>query len=216
MTVKTNPWHRIPASDYEGHMDHPDVGQLSFLAGAFRKAMDDHNAVAVALLGCATGNGLQFVNPSRTKRVTAVDINGEYLKILRKRYGGCVPGLEVVEADLAAADLDEGSYSLVYAGLLFEYIDPEILVPKIGRWLQPDGIMVAVLQLPGDNTVRKVSKTPFSSLKHLEAVMKLVTPAQMASAAAEAGLQQVGAKRVTLQSGKPFFIGTYGFGPIVR
>ena len=214
--MKTNPWHRIPAADYEGHMDHPDVGQLSFLAGAFRKAMDDHNAATVALLGCATGNGLQFVNPSRTKRVTAVDINGEYLKILRKRYEGRVPGLEVVEADLAVSDLDEGSYSLIYAGLLFEYIDPEILLPKIGRWLQPDGIMVVVLQLPADDRVQKVSKTPFSSLKLLEPAMKLVTPARMASAAAGAGLQQVGAKRVTLTSGKPFFIGTYGFQPIVR
>jgi SAM-dependent methyltransferase len=205
----TNPWHRIPASDYEGHMGHPDVGQLSFLACTFQEAMNDGNATTIALLGCATGNGLEYVKPDRTKRVTAIDINDEYLNILRQRYEGHIPGLEVVEADLTVCDLEQSAYSLIYAGLLFEYINPQILLPRIARWLQPDGLMVVVLQLPVNNHLKKVSETPFSSLKLLESVMLLVSPEEMKSVAEGAGLREVQAKNVTLKSGKSFFIGTY-------
>jgi SAM-dependent methyltransferase len=204
-----NPWHRIPASDYEGHMGHPNVGQLSFLARTFQEAMDAGDATTIALLGCATGNGLEYVKPERTKRVTAVDINAEYLHILRQRYARYIPGLEAVEADLSVCDLEERAYSLIYAGLLFEYINPQILLPRIARWLQPDGLMVAVLQLPANSHLKNVSETPFLSLKLLESVMLLVSPEEMKSAAEGAGLREVQAINVTLKSGKSFFIGTY-------
>jgi hypothetical protein len=56
-----NPRLNIPASDYEGHMSSPDVGQLSFLAKTFKESMENHDCRTVVLLGCATGNGLEYI-----------------------------------------------------------------------------------------------------------------------------------------------------------
>jgi len=95
-----NPWLTIPASDYEGHMGSPDVDQTSFLSAQFNNAIERYPCGSIALLGCATGNGLEHVERDRTKRITAVDINPEYLEILKTRYRDRVAGLEVVQADL--------------------------------------------------------------------------------------------------------------------
>ena len=72
-----NPWLTITAADYEGHMASPNVDQLSLLANTFKEALEQHNCDTVALLGCATGNGLEHVKRECTHRVTAVDINPE-------------------------------------------------------------------------------------------------------------------------------------------
>jgi SAM-dependent methyltransferase len=204
----TNPWLRIPATDYEGHMRSPNVAQQSFLAQTFKASLEKYNCSTIALLGCATGNGLEYVKKDATRRVTAIDINPEYLKVLRERYQGCVPGLEVVEADLEVCTLKNHAYALIYAGLVFEYLQPRILLPKIAAWLSVDGIMISVLQL-SSKQLTQVSETPYTSLKTLESIMKLVSPKQFKSIAKDAGLQEMEARTVTLESGKSFFIGTY-------
>ena len=204
----TNPWLRIPATDYEQHMSSPDVDQLSFLAHTFKESLENHDASAIALLGCATGNGLEYVNPGNTKRVTAVDINPEYLEILRQRYERCVPGLEIVAADLERCELDNKAYSLVFTGLIFEYLNPRILIIKIANWLCSSGIMVTVLQLPAEHT-GKVTKTPYTSLKLLDPIMKLVSPEELKSQAKDGGLREIRARTATLKSNKSFYIGTY-------
>jgi SAM-dependent methyltransferase len=204
----TNPWLQIPASDYEGHMGSPHVAQLSFLAQAFKESLDKYESSSIAMLGCATGNGLEYVKKDTTRRVTAIDINPEYLEIVRKRYEGRVLGLEVMEADLEACTVENQAYSLIFAGLIFEYLEPRILLPKIARWLRSGGVMVSILQLPAQHLAR-VSETPYVSLKALNPVMKLVSPQQFQSIANDAGLQEIEAKTVTLESGKPFYIGTY-------
>ena len=204
----TNPWLRIPASDYEGHMRSPNVAQQSFLAQTFKESLDNHDSSTIALLGCATGNGLEYVKKDATRRVTAIDINPEYLEILRQRYEGCVPGLEVVEADLEICTIENQAYSLIFAGLVFEYLEPRILLPRIASWLRLGGVMLSILQLPAKHLTR-VSETPYTSLKTLKSIMKLVSPQQIKSMANDAGLLEIEAKTVTLESGKPFYIGTY-------
>jgi len=57
----TNPWLRIPAADYKGHMRSPNVAQQSFLAQSFKESLDKYNCSTIALLGCATGNGLEYL-----------------------------------------------------------------------------------------------------------------------------------------------------------
>ena len=74
----SNPWLKIPAEEYEDHLSDPGVGQSRFLEKMFCKAM--------ALLGCAAGNGLDHIHPERTEKITAVDINSRYLGILDKRF----------------------------------------------------------------------------------------------------------------------------------
>ena len=204
----TNPWLKIPAADYEGHMSSSTVAQQSFLAQTFKESLESHDSSAIALLGCATGNGLEHIDKSVTRRVTAIDINPEYLAKLRQCYGVSVPGLEIVETDLETCEIENQTYSLIFAGLIFEYIDPRILLPKINSWLRSDGVMVAVLQLPAKH-LKKITDTPYVSLKKLDAIMKFISPHDFKSMAHDAGLKERRAKTATLESGKSFYVGTY-------
>ncbi|MBI5951088.1 MAG: class I SAM-dependent methyltransferase [Chloroflexi bacterium] len=204
----TNPWLQIPAADYEGHMSSPEIAQQQFLARTFQESLGKYESGSIAMLGCTTGNGLEHIDPAVTKKVTAVDINPEYLEILRRRHARLVAGLEVVEADLETCALESSAYSLVFAGLIFEYVQPQILLPKIAGWLRDGGVMVAVLQLPAKNHT-KVSQSRFESLKALAPIMQLVPPRQFKSIANDAGLMEAESKTVHLESGKPFYIGTY-------
>jgi ubiquinone/menaquinone biosynthesis C-methylase UbiE len=203
-----NPWLQIPAADYEGHMSSPEIAQQQFLARTFKESLGKYESSIIAMLGCTTGNGLEHVNPAVTKKITAVDLNSEYLEILRHRYARLVAGLEVVEADLETCTLESSAYSLVFAGLIFEYVQPQILLPKIAGWLRDGGVMVAVLQLPAKNHT-KVSQSRFESLKALAPIMQLVSPPQFKSIANDAGLIETESRTVRLESGKPFYIGAY-------
>lgn len=203
-----NPWLSIPASDYEGHMGLPDVDQLSFLGRVFKQSIAKHDSSAVAYLGCATGNGLEFVNYDDTQRLTAIDINPEYLEILRNRYHGQIPNLEIIEADLERYQGKDQRYSFIFAGLIFEYLAPGPLLEKISRWLNKAGVMVVVLQLK-DNQVKKVSDTPYSSLKLLGPIMNLVSVENFKWLAEENGLKEIQGTNVILESGKTFYTGTY-------
>jgi hypothetical protein len=75
----SNPWLQVPASNYERHMGSPEIAQLQFLARTFQEILRQYDSLSLALLGCATGNGLEYVDPQVTKQVTAVDLNPAYL-----------------------------------------------------------------------------------------------------------------------------------------
>jgi len=203
-----NPWLYIPASDYETHMASPHVGQTAFLSDMFREALHQHPCETVLLLGCATGNGLEHVDPARTSRVTAIDINPDYLELTRQRFGKSIPGLETVAGDLAAMTLERASYDLVFAGLVFEYVKPEVLLPRIANALKPGGVLSVVLQQPAENT-NTVSGTTVESLRALSAVIRLVDPDHFRTLATEAGLVPLEERRVVLPSGKPFHVATF-------
>jgi SAM-dependent methyltransferase len=202
-----NPWLNIPAADYEGHMDSSNVDQLSFLARTFKETLEHHDCDTVALLGCATGNGLEHVKREFTRRVTAVDINPEYLGVLRQRYGNSVPGLEAVQDDLESCELEKQAYSLIFAGLVFEYLEPQALLQRIAKWLQVDGILVAVLQMPAEGA--SVTETPYTSIKSLNSIFNLIDPKQFKIIAADVGLIAIEEKFITRETGKSFYIGTY-------
>ena len=189
-------------------MSSPNVAQQPFLAQTFKESLDKHDSVTIALLGCATGNGLEYVNKDTTRRVTAIDINPEYLQILRQRYEECVPGLEIMEADLETCTIENQAYSLIFAGIVFEYLEPRILLPKIARWLRLSGVMVSILQLPAKH-LKKVSETFYTSLNNLNSIMKLISPQEFKSTAYDAGLKEIETTTVTLESGKSFYIATY-------
>ena len=204
----TNPWLQIPASDYEGHMGLPSVGQLSFLGRIFKESLARYDGRAVAVLGCATGNGLEHIDAGVTRKLTVIDINPEYLEILRSRHQGRIPHLEIIEADLSTCEDAGPRYSLIFAGLIFEYLAPAPLLGKIAGWLEDGGTMTAVLQLP-DPGVKKVSDTPYPSLKRLGPIMNLVSRPEFRSMAEAQGLREIAGEIVVLESGKPFYVGAY-------
>ena len=203
-----NPWLKIPAADYENHMAHPGVGQSIFLEQLFKKALHEYDASTIALLGAATGTGLEHLDPRKTKKLTAVDINEEYLHILAQRFSDRIVGLSLVRADLEKCDLENGYYSLVFAGLIFEYVDPEILLQKITTWLHEKGTLVVVLQLSGPEN-QTVSASPYKSLQRLIPLMKLIPPDTFNAMAGHAGLKRLKEKTIDLESKKSFYVASY-------
>ena len=203
-----NPWLNIPASDYEGHMSLPEVDQLSFLGDVFKESLSKYNSRSVAYIGCATGSGLEYISNEETYKLTAIDINPEYLKILQNRYQNKIPSLEIMEADLNDYEGNNQIYSLIFAGLIFEYLPPMSLLKKITNWLEKAGTLVVVLQLPEQNT-KKVTDTPYSSLKLLNSIMNLVSDQDFKLLAKESGLKEIEGKKITLESGKTFYVGAY-------
>jgi len=204
----TNPWLHIPASDYEGHMGFPSVNQLSFLAQIFKESLSKYDSTSLAYLGCATGNGLEHIETRITKTLTVIDINPEYLTILKSRYEQKITNLEIIEADLNKFEGNAQRYSLIFAGLIFEYLPPESLLKKVANWLESKGCLVVVLQLQDQNK-KQVSDTPYSSLKSLSSIMNLVPEENFKIIAKECGMREINGKKITLASGKLFYVGAY-------
>ncbi len=174
-----------------------------------KQSLTKFDCSSIAYLGCATGNGLEYIRNEKTHRVTAIDINPEYLGILRNRYQSRIPNLETIEVDLNGFQNPSQRYSLIFAGLLFEYLPPAPLLKKISNWLKNAGIMVVVLQLQ-DKHMKKVSETPYSSSKQLDPIMHLVSDRDFKLMAEESRLKELEGEKVTLESGKTFYIGAYG------
>ncbi|MEM1409712.1 MAG: class I SAM-dependent methyltransferase [Pseudomonadota bacterium] len=201
----SNPWLDIPAEDYEGHMSAPDVGQAAFLSEQFAKALTTHDAAAVSLLGCATGNGLEKIDPNTTRRLLVVDINRAYLDILDSRFTQLADILEAVEANLETFLFEEEAFTLMFGGLIFEYVALEQTLKNIAAALQANGTFVAILQLPSEN-VSMISNTPFKSLTKVASIMRLVEPEAFVEAASAAGLVCADQTIETLASGKSFAV----------
>ncbi len=206
-----NPWLRVSAADYEGHMAHPSVDQLDFLAARFADALREFAPRRLALLGCATGNGLEQVDPERVERVLGVDINPEYLEVAEARHRSRLgERLILRRADLgdpvaATAALAPGDFDLIHAALLFEYLEAARLLPLLADALAASGTLVVLLQLPvADHGA--VTATPYTGVRVLEPLLKLRHPAGFAAAAEAAGLQGLSEETLALPTGKRFHL----------
>ncbi|MBI4881156.1 MAG: class I SAM-dependent methyltransferase [Planctomycetes bacterium] len=208
MTKSASPWLSIPAEDYEGHMGQGGVGQLSALSRLFAEAYAALRPGRLAILGCATGNGFEHVDPKVTRRAVGVDLNPRYLEIARSRHGSLGGVLELICARLEECAFEPASFDLIFAGLIFEYLDPGPLVEKIAGWLTPGGAFVAVLQAASTNSPL-VTPTGFTSLEALSAVMRLVVPADLDRLARAAGLELVSCSEVSLRFSKKFLVRTF-------
>jgi len=204
----SNPWLSVPAADYEGHMGSPGVRQLEFLSRTFGELLAEFEPAAIAVLGCATGNGFERVEPGRIRRLVGLDINHEYLDLCRERYANRIPVLELVCEDVASFEFESRSMDFIHAALFLEYVDPAVVVEKASRWLRPGGILAAVLQLPVEKR-GNVSDTGFTSLMTLEPVIALVEPGHLECIVQRYGFSRVKSARETLGSGKEFFVGVY-------
>lgn len=118
-----NPWSQIPLDEYEAHMAMPSVGQAALLAEVLAEAVLDVAARSVAVLGCAGGNGFERLLGTGVERVVGIDINAGYVERARERFSSSLPGLECLVGDIEHDDFAFAPVDLVFAGLIFEYVD---------------------------------------------------------------------------------------------
>ncbi len=209
-----NPWLSITAADYDGHMGPDGADQLGPLARIFGEIVGEVRPPSVALLGCATGNGLEAIEPAVTSRVVGIDLNPEYLALARARHAALGEALDLRCADLLTCALEPAGFALVHAALVFEHLDPAALAARIAGWLAPDGLCSVVLQAAARGEAPPlVSRTGFPSLAALSATMRLVSPSELSRLFAAHGLAERRAWQVPLRDGKAFHAAIYGRRP---
>jgi hypothetical protein len=185
--------------------------QLAPLAGIFGEVYVATRPSSLMLLGCATGNGLEVVDPTVTRPIVGIDVNAEYLAIARRRHAGLGEALELHCLDFLTCRLDTAPFALIHAALVFEHVDPSPLVARIANWLSPSGICSVVLQLPrGERPAPAVSPTGFSTLEALSRSMRLLTPEEIRRVFAPHGLAEIRAWEVPLRDGKAFHVALFG------
>jgi len=159
----SNPWLEISHSDYENHMT--EVGQAQVLSELTEYCLNQYTPDNFALLGCATGNGLEHIKSEITKNVYAIDINSEYLKILREKFDGKIGGLRTYNLDIRKDELTFSDIDLFFVGLVLEYVEPKNVLFKIISTLKDNGILALIIQKNKQTTF--VSKTKYKSLEKL-------------------------------------------------
>ncbi len=152
----TNEWNKIKLSDYENHMSEPNVLQLQTLNWITQKQIIDYNPLSLVFLGVAGGNGLEYCKD--IGQVFAIDINKNFLDTCIKRFP--YTNIEYIHKDLNTDELNLKNIDLVVANLVFEYLNEEIVIPKISKILKSGGILSIVFQIDNNNSF--VSKTKYS------------------------------------------------------
>ena len=198
-----NPWLDIPLADYEGHMALPNIGQAQLLSDVFASALSKYEPRSVAVLGCAGGNGLDRISSKVTKRVVGVDLNPDYLLRTRKRFDHRIPLLELLLGDVQKDDFSFAPVDLVFAGLLFEYVDAQAVLAKIRSMLCPGGTLLTVVQLPS-TTIAEITPSQFASLGALSSLMRLLSPKLLTQFAAAHGYDETEAQTLEAAGGKEF------------
>ena len=200
-----NPWSLVPAADYERHLGPGGTDQLAPLSTLFQEAYLAAQPDRLLVVGCALGNGLEHVDPAVTRRVVGLDVNLPYLGICRQRFFHLGPRLELYCGSALAWRAPPGSFDLVHAGLVFEYLQPAALAEQIAGWLAPGGSCHVVLELPGG----EAPPAALPVLGLIERAMKRVPPADLQALLARHGLQLRRSSTVALRHGRSLWSGTF-------
>ena len=129
--------------------------------------------------------------------------NGEIAPADRRRHQGRFRHLELICADILGPDGRFPPVDLVFAGLLFEYVDFSLGLARIKQLLNPSGHLGVVLQLPS-LAMAEVTPTPYTSLGRLSGFMALVPPDRLEAGAGALGFTTMASATTTLASGKAF------------
>jgi hypothetical protein len=81
-------------------------------------------------------------------------------------------------------------------------------LPELARWLRTGGVLSVVLQLPSPIS-KMVSETPYTSLRSLESIMRLVKPDLFKEIAGRCRLTMSHSGEINLRLGKKFHIAYY-------
>ncbi len=200
-----NPWSVVQASDYERHMGPAGVDQLGPLSALFQEVVLATQPDRLLVVGCATGNGLEHVDPSVTRRIVGVDVNLQYLGIARQRFMHLGPRLELYHADISAFQSMPAAFDLVHAALVFEYLHPEGLVRRISEWLADHGTCSVVLEVPGGEG----PEAPSRAMQVIDKAKRLVPPEDLTALFEHYGVPARRHREIPVRYGKRLWHGVF-------
>ena len=191
----------------------PDYAdQLRPLRDVFAEVYRTIRPPRLALLGCATGNGLEHVDPALTKTAVAIDIHPEFVAVTRERYGKALGAMLKVRCeDLTSCVLPSGAFDLVHAAIVFEHVEACALVPRIANWVAAGGVCAVVLQVESSGAAGTslITPSPYGSIAGLKDTMHAVSPEAIATLFEREGMRPRRQWTVPLSGGKRFDVCEY-------
>jgi len=168
-----NVWNKIPLEDYELHMQHESVGQLYLLNNLTKKYLKKLSPEIVMFLGIAGGNGLEHIDNNITSQVFGIDINQNYLDETEKRFKNKIPNLNLLNIDISSGKTEKlAKANLIWAALIFEYVETETCFEFINNNIQENGYLVVTIQ--ENNGVSSVSQTGIETIKSAGQIFRLI------------------------------------------
>lgn len=189
----SNPWNDIALSDYENHMSLDSVQQLQAMNSIMRDQFEAYPVDTAMVLGVAGGNGLEHVRRDKYRTVYGVDINSDYLNVVKERYINLDGVLECLQTDLINEYDKLPDSQLVIANLLVEYIGYEAFMKAMMR-VRPLYIS-CVIQINTDEAAW-VSDSPYlHAFDRLDEVH-----CQMEEQALTDAMEKTGYRKILVQS----------------
>lgn len=203
----TNPWSTIPLGDYEHHMQHKSVVQAQLLSSLTKKYLQKHYPENILFLGISGGNGLEHIHPDKVKRVCGIDINQSYLDETEKRFSSKIKQLELINADINTSTQSYIKADLIWAALIFEYVDMDKALEFIARNAAESARMIVTIQY--NNGANSVSQTGVETVKSVKDIFRVVNGDKLQNTASQFGFELMNLEENILPDGKSFF--TYEF-----
>ena len=197
-----NPWLNVPVADYKIHMEHESVRQGEMIREHLAKCLKRFEPESLLYLGAGIGNGLEDARALELSDILAVDVNPEYLAVLRDRLN-MLTALRTEQCSFPEGFSDPSRFQLAYGALFFEYVDLESTLFTIAAHLTPRGYLVAFLQQPSEQG--QMTKTGVTSLEAILPIMSLHAPGTFKDIAYRVGMfSHVSTEHIMSPCGKPF------------
>ena len=159
-----NPWLEININDYVSHMSSPEAGQYQLINECFKSQINKYDPKRIFVPGCTIGNGFEYIDCDKVEKVTALDVNPDFLKILRDKFPGA-DNLEILNEDFLDFITKGRNFDLIFAALFFEYVDLRSALVKLREIMVNSSVLFSMIQLPCEDQV-KVSKTGYKPLEN--------------------------------------------------
>lgn len=200
----SNPWLSVDLSDYVNHMSSPEVGQYQMINECFEATLRKFEPRRIFVPGCTTGNGFEHISWQKVERVTALDVNPDFLKVLREKFP-VQEKLEIIAEDFNLFRGKDREYDLIFAALFFEYVEIKPALTKFREMMHDSSLLFSIIQLPGEGQ-SKVSKSKYKSLEALAPYITLTTAEEFVRELNDADLQITLSTKKTLANGKTFLL----------
>ena len=192
----------------------PQVAQSQLLSDVFAELLKKYTPQSVAVLGCAGGNGFERISTAITGRVVGIDVNPHYIEQVYSRFHHQIPILELFAHEIQSDCIRFKPVDLVFAGLFLEYVNVDMTLKRIHSWLNRDGIMGILLQLPHPTT-SAVTQSPIASMKALAGAMRLIPPEEVSDLATVRGFRMLKSSQLESPAGKRFQLLTFRRMPLI-
>ncbi len=178
------------------------VKQLQTMNRIMEDQFEAYLVSTAMVLGVAGGNGLEHVRQEKYRTVYGVDINGEYLRAVSKRFPDLSNVLKCLKIDLIREADQLPEAQLLIANLLIEYIGYDVFQRVVCK-VKPEYVSCLIQINVDDN--QWVSDSPYlHAFDRLDQVHHQMDEKSLATKMQKIGYKGILQTRTQLPNGKAF------------